>query len=363
MVICRFALQQPNERFGDASASSSFPFNFLTVFYLKQCGPLLASFLPAVAGATKRSLLMRVLGFATVILLVGGIGSAARAVPVFTDLNATTPEALAANLLAPNSGISINSVTYTGANAASGLFANGRSSNLGIDQGVVLTTGILSDMDENFSSNNVALGNPMLDRLAGQPTINASTLTIEFTPIGSGITFSYLFASREYPNFVNTPFADIFAFFVNGENRALIPGTSTPVGINTVNCGDAFGNNPVNCDLFNDNRNGDITDLDIGGFTDVFGLVADVTPGVINTLILTIADVDDPFFDSAVFLRSGSFASCGVPGLPNCNGNGEPPPPPPPPPPPGPVPEPGTIGILGLAVLGIAGLRRASHKR
>lgn len=299
---------------------------------------------------------MRLSGFAAVVFIIGNLGGAAQAVPLFTDLNATTPEALAANLLAPNSGITINSVVYTGENRASGLFANGSSSNLGIDQGVVLTSGILSDMASNFSSNNLALGNPQLEPLTGgAPTTNASTLTIEFTPLGSEISFSYLFASREYPQFFTSGFTDAFGFFVNGVNRALIPGTDTPVGVSTVNCGDIFGSNPVNCDLFNDNRNGDITDLDIGGFTDMFNLVANVTPGVINTLVLSIADANDALFDSAVFLRGGSFASCGSPGLPECNGNGGPGP--------SPVSEPGMIGLLGLAILGISGLRRTSRRR
>lgn len=295
---------------------------------------------------------MRLLGLVSVLALSGGIAGTASAVPVFTDLNATTPEALVSEMLASNSGLTINSALYEGANIASALFTNGNSSNIGFDRGVTLTTGAANSLATNAQVNNVALGNPILENHnGGFPTTNASTLTIEFTPIGNQITFSYVFASREYPDFVNSAFTDVFVFLVNGQNRALIPGTSTPVGINTVNCGDSLGNDPTNCNLFRDNRNGDISDLDLGGFTQIFNLVADVTPGVINTLVLSIGDTADPFFDSAVFLRGGSFRSCGL-GLPSCGSQ-----------PPGEVPEPGMIGLLGLGALAVASLRRRPSRK
>lgn len=297
---------------------------------------------------------MRLPALVAITLLTGTIATASYAAPVFTDLNATTPEALVADLLAPNSGITVNSVTYEGANIASGLFTNGNSSNIGFDRGVALTTGAVDELATNAQVNNVALGNPILENYnGGFPTTNASTLTIEFTPVGDQITFSYVFASREYPDFVNSPFNDVFVFLVNGENRALIPGTNTPVSINTVNCGDVFGNDPTNCDLFRDNRNGAISDLDLGGFTQVFELVADVTPGIINTLVLAIGDTFDPFYDSAVFLQAGSLRSC-TPDDPDCGGNG---------PPPGEVPEPGVLSLLGMGTLAIAALRRRKARK
>lgn len=300
--------------------------------------------------------LLRTVAVAAFLASTALVGTA-QAVPVFTDLDSISPEALVNDLLAPNSGITINSVVYEGDNRASGLFTNGNSSNIGFDRGVVLTTGLLEELATNASSFNNAGGSQVLtDYTGGLTFTNASTLTIEFTPIGNQITFSYVFASREYPASVNTIFTDEFVFMVNGENRALIPGTSTPVGINTVNCGDAFGNNPTNCDLFRDNRNGDISDLDLGGFTQVFDVVASVTPGVINTLVISIGDIFDFFNDSAVFLQSGSLRSC-EPDDPACeddgNGNG---------PPPGEVPEPGILGLLGVGAVSAVVLRRRNRR-
>lgn len=281
-------------------------------------------------------------------LLAGCIGSAsASAAPIFTDLNSTTADAMVNSLLSGGSGITVNSVSYSGANTASGLFTNGNSSNVGIDQGIVLSTGRLSNMTGGFSTHNGAPGNPLLQTYNGNiETYNASTLTIEFTPLGNQITFSYVFASKEYPNFVNDEYNDAFVMLVNGVNRALIPGTTTPVSINTVNCGDEDGDDPTNCNLFRDNRNDNLSDLDVGGFTQIFSVIAQVNPGVVNTLTLAIGDTADQFWDSAVFLSSGSLAVCGGPNQPPCQ------------PGPSPVSEPGMLGLTGMALLTIGGLRR-----
>lgn len=281
---------------------------------------------------------MKTLKLLTVALLAGCISSTASAVPTFTDLNTITANDMAAALLSSGSGITINSVTYAGANNASGLFTNGNSSNVGIDEGIVLTSGNLGSMHTSFSENNGAAGNPLLEAYnGGINTNNASTLTIEFTPLGNQVTFSYVFSSREYPNWVNSGYNDVFAFLVNGENRALIPGTNIPVSINTINCGDEDFLGASNCDLFRDNRYGTLSDLDVGGFTMVFDIIAQVNPGVVNTLVLAIADSLDSVLDSAVFIKGGSFTVCGGPGQPPCN--------------PQLVPEPGMIGLAGMGLL------------
>lgn len=301
---------------------------------------------------------MRLLGSAAVATLIG-MGSVAHAVPTFTDLTATTPEQLASTLLAENSGILINSAVYVGANAASGLFTNGNTANIGFDSGIALTSGTLNTLPTSFDTNNAALGNPRLSQYnGGFPTTNASTLTIEFTPQGNEISLFYVFGSNDYQFSVGTAFNDVFAAEVNGRNRALVPGTDMPITINTVNCGDFLGSNATNCDQFRDNRFGDITTLDLEGLTQIFQLTATVVPDAINTLTLSIADSSDPFFDSVAFLQAGSFVSCGGLGLPECGGTQ----PPPPPPPPGEVPEPGMFGILGLAALGIATIRRPRRR-
>ncbi len=47
----------------------------------------------------------------------------------------------------------------------------------------------------------------------------------------------YVFASEEYPEYVGSSFNDVMAVFVDGQNCALVPGSQTPVSINTVNPG------------------------------------------------------------------------------------------------------------------------------
>ena len=61
------------------------------------------------------------------------------------------------------------------------------------------------------------------------------------------ITFNYIFASVEYPDWVCGQYSDVLGFFVtsldndglnyNNTNVALIPGTKLPVAISTINSG------------------------------------------------------------------------------------------------------------------------------
>lgn len=273
---------------------------------------------------------------------------------------AVTPQALAAALVSGSSGITINSVTYQGVNAASGAFTDGAAI-FGIANGIVLTSGSATAFGSNSTG---ASGIPILKPLTTGTTFDGSALTIRFTPTGSQIQFSYVFASAEYPQFVDSQFNDVFGFFVNGTNRALIPGTSTPVAINNINCGNAgaAGAQPF-CSLFVDNRAGNrgLPASALGGWTQVFNLTATVNPGVENELILAIADVGDSSLDSAALIAAGTLGVCGGPGQPPCGG-----PPPAPAVPFVPVPAIGSP-LLALLVLVLGGLglrqvrRRVQH--
>jgi uncharacterized repeat protein (TIGR01451 family) len=131
-------------------------------------------------------------------------------------------------------------------------------------------------------------------------------LQFDFVPSSNTVTFRYVFASDEYNEFVGQ-FNDVFAFFIDGQNVALIPGTSTPVAINTVNL-------DTNSSFY---RNNDPSDLGIptpfgtqfDGFTTVLTATATLTPNVSHHIKLAIADTDDSVLDSAVFLQAASFVS------------------------------------------------------
>jgi outer membrane protein OmpA-like peptidoglycan-associated protein len=65
------------------------------------------------------------------------------------------------------------------------------------------------------------------------------SIEFDFVPLDNTIQFNYQFGSDEYPEYVDSPYNDVFAFIVSDDstsrNIALIPGTKVPVSINTVN--------------------------------------------------------------------------------------------------------------------------------
>lgn len=296
---------------------------------------------------------------------------ASAAITVQTTTNATT---MIDNLVGSGSGIDIveGSATYTGAEMASGTFSGANFLGSGFTSGVVLTSGDATDLDgpntgnSDFSENNgFSQGNPRLDAIVSpQTTRNASTLTFSFIPSADVISFQFVFGSDEYSEFVGSTYNDVFGFFLNGENIALIPGTDDPVAINTVNNGDPTDpdDEPSNPQYFTDNDIADGAGLD----TKLDGLVgqklalfatANVTPGEESMIEITIADTSDSSYDSAVFLRSSSFVAEPPPDEP-------PPVEPPPPPPPNGTPIPLPAGVwAGMSLLGGLGLTSKLKRR
>lgn len=230
------------------------------------------------------------------------------------------------------SGITITKTTYNGASNASGTFSGGSSAGISINNGIILTSGSAANAVgpnklDNTSTNNGTPGDTQLDPLTnGNSTNDAASLVIDFTTTGGDLFFNYVFASEEYNEFVNSQYNDVFGFFLDGENIALIPGTTTPVAINNVNGGDPFGTNATNSTLYNNNSLSDpgpaSFDIEYNGFTKVFqAKKLALSPGT-HKIKLAIADAGDSTLDSAVFIQGGSFADTPVPPTP-----GEPVPP------------------------------------
>ena len=128
------------------------------------------------------------------------------------------------------------------------------------------------------------------------------------------LSFNYVFASEEYPEFLE--FNDVFGFFISGpgidepENLALVPGTTTPVSVSNIN-------QNVNNQYFVSNGTGetpfDNIEIQYDGYTTVLRARREVIPCETYHIKLAIADVDDSNLDSGVFLEEGSFNSKELP--------------------------------------------------
>jgi hypothetical protein len=213
------------------------------------------------------------------------------------------------------SGVTISGVSYTGATAASGVFSGG-SGIIGFDDGILLTSGLATNVvgpnvSDSISENNLQPGDAELSELSGFDTFDAAVLEFDFVPTESTVFFRFVFASDEYNEWVNTEYNDVFAFFVNGTNCALVE--SDPVTINTINFGNPYGDMPYSHPEFYVNNDlddgGPFLDTEMDGRTKVLTCAAEVDQGGENHMKLAIADSSDGIYDSAVFLEAESLTS------------------------------------------------------
>lgn len=222
-----------------------------------------------------------------------------------------TPAQLVQNNLL-GSGVTVSNITYTGNNVAIGTF-NGTNSNIGLNSGIILMTGNinLAPGPNNIGSAGTDLltpGDPNLDAISNASTEDAAILEFDFVPTSDTVQFRYVFASEEYPEFVNQGYNDVFAFFISGpgipgvKNMALIPGTTTPVTIDNVNAN-------LNSQYYVNNSTGNSVQFD--GFTKVLTATSPVQCGQTYHLKIAIADAGDGIYDSGVFLETGSLNAIG----------------------------------------------------
>ncbi len=235
---------------------------------------------------------------------------------VVSDLTGQTPADLV-NALLGEGTVTVSNVQYHGAEVAAGTFTGGAGI-IGFDSGILLSTGSAAgvagpNLSDFTSGTNGAPGDDDLNALVadqGVETFDAAVLEFDFVPSHDIITFVYVFASEEYNEFVNSPFNDVFAFFLNGDNVALIPGSSTPVAINNVNGGNPFGTNASHPELYINNDlddGGGTINTEMDGLTVVLMVEAQVMAGQTNHIKLAIGDAGDDLLDSVVFIKAGSF--------------------------------------------------------
>jgi hypothetical protein len=240
----------------------------------------------------------------------------ALAITVTNDTNV-----LVGTILGPGIEV-VGQPQYTGAARAAGTFAGGLAAGIGIESGIILTTGDASfalppnNSDGNTADNNTP-GDSDLDALlqarggTGSTTNDAAILEFTFNTSGGNLFFNFVFASEEYNEFTNSSFNDVFGFFLDGVNIALIPGTTTPVAINNVNGGNPLGTDASNPNLFHNNDpsdGGPFFAIQYDGFTSVFTAQALNVGSGNHTIKLAIADTADRALDSAVFIEAGSFS-------------------------------------------------------
>ena len=247
-----------------------------------------------------------------------------------------SPAALVEDVLVGD-GVIVSDVSYTGTLEAIGSF-NGSSTNVGLNSGIILTTGTVNDEVGGISgeqrgpfgpndtgSSGKANGEPgygPLTAIAGVDTENAAILEFDFVPQSDTVRFRYVFGSDEYPEFVDEGFNDAFAFFISGPgfggtyNMAQIPGGGGPVSIDNINNGPTNSGPCQNCSYYNENGTGSESPyadspfyIQYDGFTDVIEAVAEVQCGETYHLIIAIADAGDQAYDSGIFLEANSLSS------------------------------------------------------
>jgi len=216
-------------------------------------------------------------------------------------------------------GVTVSNVTFNSPSGANNIgHFSALNTNLGLDSGVIIASGNVANAigpnNTQGAGNQTFTGSdPQLSALMpGYSIYDAAVLEFDFVPLSDTIRFNYVFGSEEYPEWVSSPYNDVFGFFISGTNPAggnynnyniaLIPGTTLPVCIDNVN------NVTPSYPQYYVNNNGGVT-IQYDGFTTVFTAWAKVTPCSTYHIKLAVADAGDMILDSGVFLEKNSFSS------------------------------------------------------
>jgi gliding motility-associated-like protein len=241
---------------------------------------------------------------------------------IVVDVDNIDGQTIVDNISTPLTQVTVTNIDC--ANGAYGTFEAGDNTDLGLERGLVMTSGSAAETANPatfFASNGNGLpGDPELDYLSnqsGNPSASndACVIEVEVFVATDELRFEYVFGSEEYPNFINTPtFNDIFAFLISGpgitgdpninnqQNIAILPdpAAGTPVEVFSVN-------QNTNWEFYRNNLLGQ--SVAYGGLTSDFQgvkksltAIQEVTPCETYNIKFAIADRGDGIYDSGVFI-------------------------------------------------------------
>lgn len=211
-------------------------------------------------------------------------------------------------------GVQVVSATFSGDAASKGIYTGAQTTIPGIvpgDTGVILSTGRVVDFTNSSGTTNTNTatntstdtagginGDAQLNQVAGVNTFDGAILNATFIPDGDFLTMQFVFASEEYPEYVNQGVNDAFGVWVNGSFVPVSITVAGNVSIDTVHQG-------ANQNLYHTNT-ADQFNTEMDGFTYVLSFKAPVISGQTNTIKIGIADGGDSIYDSNLLISGNS---------------------------------------------------------
>lgn len=246
-----------------------------------------------------------------------------------TTTNTLTPAQLVNQVLL-GSGVTASNIKYNGSTAtANAVQQNALRFNA---TGFPFTGGIYL-RTQNGATTGVS-NDPDLNAIATNTVTNGGILEFDFVATGDTLSFKYMFASAEYPDFVCSEYNDVFGFFISGpgingpfsnnaQNIALIPNSTIPVAINTVNSGTsgAFGSssdcaaqdpNWQSNSIYYTSQYATYSGQGYNGGTISLAANSDLVCGATYHIKMAISNVGDQLLNSGVYLQAGSFTTLPV---------------------------------------------------
>lgn len=205
-----------------------------------------------------------------------------------------------------------------------GKFTN-TNPNFPFSSGIIIRNGVAKYTDGSYTGANESsdlnlAGDADLQAISdsngqGVAIRDVSYVQFDFTPLSNNFSFDFLFASNEYGEF-QCGFSDVFAFILTdlttgvSSNIAVLPGTSDPVSVKNIR--DERYNSSclsANSHLFGQYNvaNPGQSAINMRGETKVLTASSTVIPNRTYSIKLAIGDYNDSNYDSAVFIKGGSF--------------------------------------------------------
>jgi hypothetical protein len=206
-------------------------------------------------------------------------------------------------------GVTVTGASYTGPASSAAVYSNGQLAPgvVPANTGVILSTGRAADFTQSSGDPNRNAGtttdttginnNAQFNTIAGANTYDAVWLDVDFIPTGDEMTIRFVFASEEYPEYINSQFNDVVGVWVNGTHVPIQVGNGR-TSVNNIN-----GTTQEN--LYRNNTN-DAFNTEMDGFTITMTLKMQVNPGVVNSIRIGIADTSDARWDSNLLIAGDS---------------------------------------------------------